>query len=325
MSRPRVVVTSELPGRALEWLEAACETTVHRGPALDRAAAVAAFVGDAEGLLCLLANPVTDEVLAACPRLRVVANCAVGYDNVDLEACRRRGVWVTNTPEVLTEATADLAWALILAVTRRIVEADGLVRSGRWTGWALDQMLGTGLQGARLGIVGFGRIGRAVARRAPAFGLAVAVCDPDPTPEPGLDVRVMELDELLATSHIVSLHAPLDEGSRHLLDEARLRSMRPGAVLVNTARGPLVDEAALVRVLADGHLGGAGLDVYEHEPAVHPGLVGRSDVVLLPHIGSATRETRAAMAELAARNLLAVLTGEEPPTAVVRGAAADGR
>jgi len=324
VSRPRVAVTSVVPGHALEWLETACETTVHRGPALDREDAVAAFVGDAEGVLCLLANPITDGVLAACPRLRVVANCAVGYDNVDLEACRRRGVWVTNTPDVLTEATADLAWALILAVTRRIVEADALVRSGRWTGWALDQMLGTGLQGAQLGIVGFGRIGRAVARRAPAFGLAVAVCDPDPAPEPGLDVRVMELDELLATSDIVSLHAPLDEGSRHLLDEARLRSMRPGAVLVNTARGPLVDEGALVQVLADGHLGGAGLDVYEHEPRVHPGLVGRTDVVLLPHIGSATRETRSAMAELAARNLLAVLSGEEPPTPVVRGAAVDG-
>jgi glyoxylate reductase len=323
VSRPRIAVTSDLPGRALEWLEAACETTVHRGPALDTEDAVAAFVGDAEGVLCLLANPVTDAVLAACPRLRVVANCAVGYDNVDLEACRRRGVWVTNTPDVLTEATADLAWALILAVTRRVVEADALVRSGRWTGWALDQMLGTGLQGAQVGIVGFGRIGRAVARRAPAFGLKVAACDPDPAPEPGVDVRFLELDELLATSDVVSLHAPLDEGSRHLLDEARLRRMRPGAVLVNTARGPLVDEAALVRVLADGHLGGAGLDVYEHEPSVTPGLVDRPDVVLLPHIGSATRETRAAMAELAARNLLAVLAGDEPPAPVIRGRSTD--
>lgn len=323
MSRPLVAVTSDLPGRALEWLEAACETTVHRGPVLDRDDSVAAFVGEAEGVLCLLANPVTDAVLAGCPRLRVVANCAVGYDNVDLDACRRRGVWVTNTPDVLTEATADLAWALMLAVTRRVVEADALVRSGRWTGWALDQMLGAGLQGGQVGIVGFGRIGRAVARRAPAFGLKVAACDPDPVPEPGVDVRFLELDELLATSDVVSLHAPLDEGSRHLLDEARLRRMRPGAVLVNTARGPLVDEAALVRVLADGHLGGAGLDVYEHEPRVNPGLVGRPDVVLLPHIGSATRETRAAMAELAARNLLAVLAGDEPPTPVIRGRSTD--
>jgi len=323
VSRPRVAVTSDLPGRALEWLEAACETTVHRGPALDTEDAVAACVGDREGVLSLLANPVTDAVLAACPRLRVVANCAVGYDNVDLDACRRRGVWVTNTPDVLTEATADLAWALILAVTRRVVEADALVRSGRWTGWALDQMLGTGLQGGQVGIVGFGRIGRAVARRAPAFGLKVAACDPDPVPEPGVDVRFLGLDELLATSDVVSLHAPLDEGSRHLLDEARLRRMRPGAVLVNTARGPLVDEAALVRVLADGHLGGAGLDVYEHEPRVNPGLVDRPDVVLLPHIGSATRETRAAMAELAARNLLAVLAGDEPPTPVIRGRSPD--
>ena len=316
---PRVAVTSDLPGRALEWLDEAFTTTVHRGPTLGDPAAVAEFVGDREGLLCLLANPVTDAVLEACPQLRVVANCAVGYDNVDLDACRRRGVWVTNTPDVLTEATADLAWALLLAVTRRVVEADALVRSRRWTGWALDQMLGTGLQGARLGIVGFGRIGRAVARRAPAFGLEVAVCDPDPAPEPGLDLRILGLDELLATSHIVSLHTPLDDGSRHLLDEARLRRMRPGAVLINTARGPLVDEDALVRVLADGHLGGAGLDVYEHEPEVHPGLMDRSDVVLLPHIGSATRATRSAMAELAARNLIAVLTGSEPPAAVVHG------
>jgi glyoxylate reductase len=319
VSRPRVAVTSELPGRALAWLDEAFDTRVHRGAALTDEDALAEFVGDRDGLLCLLANPVSDAVLEACPHLRAVANCAVGHDNIDLEACRRRGVWVTNTPDVLTEATADLAWALILAVTRRLVEADALVRSGRWSGWALDQMLGTGLQGARLGIVGFGRIGRAVARRAPAFGLEVVVCDPDPDPEPGVDVLAVDLDELLATSDVVSLHAPLDDGTRHLIDEARLRSMRRGAVLVNTARGPLVDEGALVRVLDDGHLGGAGLDVYEHEPRVHPGLMDRPDVVLLPHIGSATRATRAAMAELAARNLLAALTGEEPPTPVVRG------
>ena len=317
MSRPRVAVTSVVPGHALEWLETACETTVHRGPALDREDAVAAFVGDAEGVLCLLANPITDGVLAACPRLRVVANCAVGYDNVDLEACRRRGVWVTNTPDVLTEATADLAWALLMAAARRLGEGDRLVRSGGWTGWAPRQLVGQPVAGRTLGIVGMGAIGRAVARRARGFAMPVLYHNRNRVPvevEQELGARWVELPELLAQADVVSLHVPLTEQSRHLLDAAALARMKPSAVLVNTGRGPLVDEAALVEALREGRLAAAGLDVYEREPALAEGLAELDQVVLAPHLGSATTEARAAMVELCADNIAAVLAGRPAVT-----------
>ena len=314
-----VAATAALPGRAEGMLAERFSLRVHRGPQLTHAAEVAEFIGTADGALTLLANPVTAEVLEACGSLRVVGNVAVGYDNIDLAAAGRRGVWVTNTPDVLTDATADLTWALILAVTRRLVEADGFVRQGRFRGWRLDLLLGTGLQGRTLGIVGYGRIGRAVARRAVAFGMKVVYCDREELEDPDPPARFLPLDELLATAHVVSLHVPLTDATHHLLDERRLRAMLPGAVLVNTARGPLVDEEALVRVLASRHLGGAGLDVYEHEPEIQPGLLEHPHVVLLPHVGSATVETRAAMAELAAANVIAVLEGREPPTPVVRG------
>ena len=314
-----VAVTSPLPGRAEAMLAGRFGLRVHRGAALTGEDELAAFIGAAAGAVTLLANPVSRKVLESCRDLRVVGNVAVGYDNIDVAAAAERGVWVTNTPDVLTEATADLAWALVLAVTRRLGEAEAYLREGRFRGWALDLLLGTGLQGKRIGIVGYGRIGRAVARRALASGMEVACCDREPLAETVPPALQLPLDELLATSAVVSLHAPLGPATHHLLDERRLLLLPPGAVLINTARGPLVDEAALVRVLESGHLGGAGLDVFEHEPAVHPGLLGRRDVVLLPHIGSATRETRAAMAELAARNVLAVLDGREPPTPVVRG------
>jgi glyoxylate reductase len=316
---PAVAVTSPLPGRAEQLLAERCRVRVNGGAALTDQRQLAEFIADARAAVTLLANPVTDQVFGACPELEVVANVAVGHDNIDLDAAAARGIWVTNTPDVLTEATADLTWALILAVTRRVVEGDRLVRSGNWCGWQLDQLLGSGLEGRTLGIVGYGRIGRAVARRALGFGMQLAYTDRAPIEGAHPPARFLELDELLASSSVVSLHAPLTERTRHLLDERRLRLMPEGAFLVNTARGPLVDEQGLVRVLADGHLGGAGLDVYEHEPDVHPALVERADVVLAPHIGSATVETRAAMAELAARNVLAVLDGCEPPTPVVRG------
>lgn len=314
-----VAVTSPLPGRAEAMLGDRFALRVHRGAALTGEDELAAFIGAAAGAVTLLANPVSRTVLERCLELRVVGNVAVGYDNIDVAAAAERGVWVTNTPDVLTEATADLAWALVLAVTRRLGEAEAYLREGRFRGWALDLLLGSGLQGKRIGIVGYGRIGRAVARRALASGMEVACSDRVPIGDAAPPALALPLDELLATSAVVSLHAPLDASTHHLLDERRLRLMPQGAVLVNTARGPLVDEAALVRVLKYGHLGGAGLDVYEHEPAVHPGLLGRHDVVLLPHVGSATRETRAAMAELAAANVAAVLDGGEPPTSVVRG------
>lgn len=317
---PEVAITAELPGRAIEWLEKECLIRLNTGVQITDEAKLIDFIGSADAVLTLLANPVTDRVLAACPGLQVVGNCAVGFDNIDLVAARSRGVWVTNTPDVLTEATADLTWGLILAVTRRLGEAERLLRDGRFRGWALDMLLGSGIQGRQLGVVGYGRIGRAVARRAVGFGMSVAynghteLLDPDPP------ATYMPLEELLSTSHVVSLHTPMSRQNHHLLNEAGLRLMPEGAFLINTARGPLVDEAALVRVLEDGHLGGAGLDVFEDEPVVHPGLLERENVVLLPHIGSATQESRAAMAELAAKNILAVLAGEEPPTPVVRPA-----
>ncbi len=315
-----VAITSDLPGRAIEWLEERCLIRLNTGVQITDEAKLIDFIGAADAVLTLLANPVTDRVLAACPGLRVVGNCAVGFDNIDLEAARRRGVWVTNTPDVLTEATADLTWGLILAVTRRLGEAERILRDGRFRGWALDMLLGSGIQGRQLGVIGYGRIGRAVARRAAGFGMSVAYSATEELVDPDPPAIFMPLEELLSTSHVVSLHTPMSDANHHLIDEERLRRMPVGSFLINTARGPLVDEAALVRVLEEGHLGGAGLDVFEEEPAVHPGLLERENVVLLPHIGSATEETRAAMAELAARNILAVLAGEEPPNPVVRPA-----
>ncbi len=314
-----VALTSPLPGQAEEILRGRFEVRVHRGAALVLEQDLADFIGTSEGALTLLENPVTAAVLDLVPALRVVSNVAVGYDNVDVKAARERGVWVTNTPDVLTDATADLAWALVLTVTRRLCEAQEFLRGGSFSGWALDLLLGAGLQGKTLGIIGYGRIGRAVARRALASGMTVAYTDREPVFDADPPAPYLPLAELLRESDVVSVHVPLTGETRHLLNEKRLRSLRPGAFVVNTSRGPVVDEAALVRVLESGHLGGAGLDVFEHEPRVHPGLLGRRDVVLLPHVGSATVETRAAMAELAARNVAAVLTGSEPPTPVVRG------
>jgi glyoxylate reductase len=242
-----------------------------------------------------------------------VANVAVGYDNVDTDAARERGVRVTNTPGVLTDATADLAIALMLAITRRLGEGERRIRSGEPWAWAIDFMLGRGLRGKTLGIVGYGEIGRATAARARAFGMEVIFTRRSGGAEPG---RV-ELRELLERSHVVSLHCPLTPETRHLIDADALARMRDDAYLVNTARGPVVDEAALAAALHDGVIAGAALDVFEREPEVHPGLVGLENVVLVPHLGSATVETRTAMAELAAANVAAVLRGDDPPTPVV--------
>ena len=315
-----VAVTAALPGSALERLALRHTVRVRpRGPALGGRELVS-FVGNADALVCLLADRVAAEVFALCPRLVVVANYAVGVNNIDLEAARTSGVWVTNTPDVLTDATADLAWSLILAVARRVVEGDRLVRAGGFSGWKPDLLLGAGLQGKTLGIVGMGRIGRAVARRAAGFGMWV--CYNARTQAPPIEGAgtefVPDLDAMLARSNVLSLHTPLTHQTRHLLDERRLRLLPRGALLVNTSRGEVVDEAALARVLASGHLAGAGLDVYEREPEVHAALLGRDDVVLLPHLGSATREARQAMADLAVDNVLAVLDGRPPLTPVIR-------
>jgi glyoxylate reductase len=261
----------------------------------------------------MLHDRVDDAFLeAAGPQLRVVANVAVGYDNLDVEAARRRGVIVTNTPGVLTDATADLAIALLLAVTRRLGEGERLIRSRTHWAWSIDFMLGRGLRGKALGIVGYGAIGRATAARARAFGMEILYTQRRPDDDPGY----VQLDELLERADVVSLHCPLTPETHHLINAGALARMRPGAYLVNTARGPVVDEAALATALRDGTIAGAALDVFEHEPEVAPELLELDNVVLVPHLGSATVETRTAMAELAAANVLAVLAGKDPPTPI---------
>ncbi|MFL5406586.1 MAG: 2-hydroxyacid dehydrogenase [Myxococcales bacterium] len=259
----------------------------------------------ADAIVATLSDRVDAELLAAAPRLRVVANHAVGYDNVDVAACTTRRVWVCNTPDVLTDATADLTFALILGVARRVREGERIVREARWKYWAPTMLLGLELRGAVLGIIGYGRIGRAVAERARGFGMEVIWSG-------GSAAGSVPLDDLLARSDIVSIHCPLTPATRHLIGPPQLSRMKRTALLVNTARGPIVDEAALCAALEAGTIGGAGLDVFEDEPRVHPGLLGRDDVVLVPHIGSATGATRARMAELALTDAARVLRGERP-------------
>jgi glyoxylate reductase len=273
-----------------------------------------------EALLCLLSDRIDRDLLDRTPELRVVANAVVGYDHVDLDACRERGIVVTNTPDVLTEATADLAWALILATVRRLPQAERDLRAGNFHGWGFHDYLGGDLQGKTLGILGMGRIGRATARRAAPFGMQVIYHSRTPLDaarEEALGARRVEMDELLATSDVLSLHAPLTDETRGIIDAEALARMQPHAILVNTARGALVDEGALVEALRAGRLAGAGLDVYENEPEIHPGLLELDNAVLLPHIGSATREVRTRMAVLAAENVCAVLRGGSPLTPVM--------
>ncbi len=259
-----------------------------------------------------LTERIDAEVLdAAGPSLRVVANVAVGTDNIDLAAAHARGVIVTNTPDVLTEATADLTMGLLLAVQRRIVEADAFVRSQEPWAWAPDFFVGEALAGSTLGIVGYGRIGRATARRARAFGMRI-LASPGRGAYGAKDVNVVELPELLRRSDVVSLHCPLNERTRHLIGARELESMKRSAALVNTARGAIVDESALVRALETGAIRAAGLDVFEHEPDPHPGLLKLANVVLTPHVGSADAATRRAMAEMAVANVVAVLRGGDP-------------
>lgn len=324
MSVARVVVAREIPRAAIELLRSVAQVEVlpHDRPATPEELRAAAAGADV--LVTLLHDRVDDSLLdAAGPQLRAVANVAVGYDNVDVAACAARGVRVTNTPGVLTDATADLALALLLAATRRIGEGERLIRAGEPWSWRMDFLLGAGLQGRTLGIVGLGDIGRATARRARAFSMEIAYAGRrDAPPEVVAELggaRRLELAELIATADVVSLHCPLTPETHHLLDAERLATMRPGSYLINTARGPIVDEAALAAALRDGPLAGAGLDVFEHEPQVHPDLLDLPNVVLLPHLGSATVETRTEMALLAARNAVAVLTGTAPLTPVAGG------
>jgi glyoxylate reductase len=316
----RIVVSRQIPEPALELLRGAGDVWLSPHDRPMTTEELHAAVAGADAVVTLLHDRVDDAFLdAAGPSLRVVANVAVGYDNIDVPACTRHGVVATNTPGVLVDATADIAMALILMSTRRLGEAERMVREGGTWSWNMFFMLGTGLQGKTLGIVGLGQIGAATARRARAFGMRIAYAGrrrADAGLESELGAEMRDLDDLLATADVVSIHTPLSDVTRHLIDARRLALMKATAHLVNTSRGPVVDEAALAAALRDGTIAGAGLDVFEHEPEIHPGLRGLENVVLIPHLGSATIETRTAMGVLAAQNAVAVLAGKDPPTPI---------
>jgi len=319
-ANPIFAVTSRLPDAALDLLRAAGELRAEGRTEATPRPELLELVAGADAILTLLHDRVDEELLeAAGPQVRCVANVAVGYDNVDVEAAERRGIVVTNTPGVLDDATADLTLALILDATRRVSEGDRLIRAGRpWT-WGMSFMLGSDLRGKRLGIVGLGGIGRRVAERARAFGMEIAYHSRHRAPaevEAALEAERLPLEQLLASADVLSLHCPLTPETHHLIGAAELAAMKPSAVLVNAARGPVVDERALAQALATAEIAAAGLDVYEHEPRVEPALLELENVVLSPHLGSATVETRTAMAELAARNAISVLQGEGPLTPV---------
>lgn len=316
----RILVTATLPGDALDLLRTAHEVDLYDGPLPMPRAQLLERVADAEGLLCLLSEPINAEVLDAAPNLKVIANYAVGTNNVDLELAGSRGIRVCNTPDVLTETTAELAFALTLAVCRRIVEGDRFVRAGHFTGWEPELYLGRDVHGATVGVVGMGRIGRAYARRAKACGARILYHNRSRLSgetEDALGAKPAELEELLGESDFVSLHCPLTPETKGLLSAERLALMKPTAYLINTARGPVVDEHALVNALKSGKLAGAGLDVYEREPELAQGLAELNNVLLAPHTGSATIATRTEMARMCARDILAVLSGKEPVHPVV--------
>ncbi len=314
MSTASVLVTRKLPSSVIEKLSAVADVDLYTGEVAIPADELRARVAGKDALVCLLTDPIDRTIIDAAPTLKVIANVAVGYNNIDVVHARSCGIIVTNTPDVLTESVADFTWALILAITRRLSEGERLVRRGEWKGWALDLLLGSELRGKQLGLVGVGRIGRAVAARAAAFGMTVAYTARRALEFP--DAEPMPLDRLLTTSDIVSLHVPLTPDTRHLIDKKALARMKRSAYLINTARGPVVDEAALAWALQHHLLAGAALDVYEQEPIVHPDLLTLENVLLVPHLASGTTETRTAMADLAAGNVVAVLSGRPPLTPV---------
>src|SRR6476620_8875183 len=282
MSKPPVLLTRRIPSAAFAGLDAACDVDLHEGASPLAPDELKRRVKGKAALICLLTDKIDGAVVdAGLPDLKIVANVAVGYDNVDVPAVKSRGVVFTNTPDVLTEATAELTWGLILSLARRVTEGDRLIRRGDWRGWALDFMRGMELRGKQLGIIGRGRIGRAVAAKAPAFGMTAVFAKHD-----------MSLDELLVSSDVISLHTPGGPETRHVINRRTLARMKRTALLVNTARGSVVDEEALVWALNERLISGAALDVYENEPSVHSGLLPLENVVLAPHLGSATRETR---------------------------------
>jgi glyoxylate reductase len=321
----RILVTRRLPSSVLAKLQAIADVDVYTGDAAIPHDELRARIVDKDALVCLLTDRVDRELIDLAPRLKVIANVAVGFNNIDVAYARSRGIVATNTPDVLTESVADFTWALILAITRRLAEGERLVRRGEWKGWAFDLLLGTELRGKQLGLIGVGRIGRAVAARAPAFGMRVAYTSRtgaginsglDKTNSDPAVGEAMSLDRLLVTSDIISLHVPLTPETTGLIDKRALARMKRSAYLINTARGPVVDEEALAWALQQNLLAGAALDVYEHEPSVHPDLLRLENVLLVPHLASGTTETRTAMADLAVDNAIAVLQGRPALTPI---------
>lgn len=311
---PSILVTRKLPSSVLAKLHAVGEVDLYTGDAVISRGELRARIVGKDAVVCLLTESIDASVIDAGSTLKIIANVAVGFNNIDAVHARSRGIIVTNTPDVLTESVADFTWALILAITRRLSEGERLVRRGDWKGWALDFMLGTELRGKQLGLVGFGRIAHAVAARAPMFGMRVACTSRSASDVP--NVESMSFDRLLNTSDVVSLHVPLTAQTRHLIDKKAFSRMKRSAYLINTARGPVVDEESLAWALKEHLIAGAAIDVYENEPAVHPDLLPLDNALLIPHLGSGTTETRTAMADLAAENVVAVLSGRAAITPV---------
>jgi glyoxylate reductase len=321
MAKPTVVVARAIPRAALELLALHANVDANEADTGYTPDELISHAKSANAIVSLLTDTIDAAVFAACPKLTVVANVAVGYDNIDVAAAARAGVIVTNTPGVLTDATADFAWALLLAVARNVLPADGYVRDGRFREWMMMEFHGAELAGRTLGIAGFGRIGQAVARRGRGFGMHVIYTNPRRVAqaiEEELGAHFVDKEALLASSDVLSLHVPFNASTRHFLSDAEFAAMKSSAYVINTARGPVIDEAALARALASGAIRGAGIDVYEREPAVDPALLAAPNTVLTPHIASATTETRTKMALMAAENVIAVLAGLPPVNPVTR-------
>lgn len=319
MSRPRILVTHPLFPAVRELLNHHCEAEYWKEPQPMPRAELLTRVTDKEGLVCLLNDKINDELLDQASRLKIAATVSVGYDNIDVPACTRHKVFATNTPRVLDDTTADLAFALLMAVARRVVEGDTMIRTGNWTGWEIDQFMGSDVWGKTLGIVGFGRIGQEMARRATGFKMKILYNSRNRAPEETeseFHAAYADLDTLLRESDFVSLHVPLTADTRHLINRQAMEKMKPTAYLINTARGPVVDEPALAEVLAERKIAGAGLDVFEREPHVFPGLLPLPNVVLTPHVGSGSVETRTNMGLRAAKNVVAYFEGQVPPDAL---------
>ena len=314
--KPKLLVTREVFDETLDYLGEHCEVESNQQDVPLDPETLAQRLADKDGVVCCLTDAIDAKLLVRCPQLKVAANIAVGYNNIDLAACTARGVMATNTPEVLTDTTADLAFTLMLAAARRLTEVEAYVRAGNWRGWHLKQLLGVDVHHATLGIIGMGRIGRVIARRAQGFEMRVIYHDPVRLAadiEQQLKATYASKDELLAQADFVILQMPYMPQTHHLIGAAELKKMKPSAILINSTRGGIVDDAALIQALRDGTIRAAGLDTFEDEPQLNPGFLELKNVVLAPHVGSSTEATRRAMAMTAAQNAVAALSGGTPP------------